>query len=242
VVMDNQRARLLVSQLGSVVEVADLVEEGPSLTHGGGWAQMRIQRQHDAHVLWHAGAVAQATQLAMDQFGARWLLVAGTPDVLVDYRNQLPPATAQRLAGEFKVMATATQSEIAAAAAPEQEQVEAREEMALVNWLIHESPGGKAAWGLSNVLAALGEGRVMTLAVLDTYRAPGGQCSASARLYSESEGTCADCGQELTPVEDVVDLALEQAHRQGAELELVRSPQARARLSENAPIAAKLRY
>jgi len=242
VVLDDQRARLLISQLGSIVEVADLIEAGPSLTRGGGWAQMRFQRQHDAHVLWHAGAVAHAAQLAMDRFGARWLLVAGTPDVLVDFRAQLASPAAQRLAGEFRVATTAASHEIAAAAAPLQKDVEAREEEAMVDWLLNEPPEGKAAWGLAAVLAALNESRVMTLVVADDFRSAGGACTDSGNLFAIAEGLCPDCGEALLPVEDVVDLALERAHRQGAELELVRSGEARTRLVQRVPIAARLRY
>lgn len=242
VVLDDQRARLFVSQLGSIVEVADLIEEGPSLTHGGGWAQMRLQRQHDAHVLWHAGAVAHATSLALEKFGAHWFLVAGTPDVLAEYRNQLAAPVAGRLAGEFRVMATASPSDVAAAAAPLQRDVEAREERSSVEGLAHEPPGGKAAWGLDATLTALSDGRVMELLVLDDYRSPGGLCADTSRLFAMSEGLCPDCGEAIVPVEDVVDLALERAHRSGAQIDLVRSPEAREMLAARAPIAARLRY
>jgi peptide subunit release factor 1 (eRF1) len=242
VVLDDKRARLFISQLGSIVEIADLIEEGPSLTHGGGWAQMRLQRQHDAHVLWHAGAVAHASALALEQFGARWMLVAGTPDVLVDFRNQISPPAAARMAGEFKVNTTVPASQVASAAAPLQRQVEAREESATVDRLSHAPPGGKAAWGLVDTLAALNDGRVLSLVVLDDFRSPGAVCGDTGRLYADAEGLCPDCGESLTPLPDVVDIALERAHRLGARLELVRSADARAQLAARAPIAAGLRY
>ena len=42
--------------------------------------------------------------------------------------------------------------------------------------------------------------------------------------------------------QQVVDLALERTHRQGGELEMVRSKRARDLLAQHAPIAARLRF
>jgi len=242
VVIDDNRARLFVSQLGSIIEVADLIEEGPGRHKQGGWAQMRFQRHRDAHVLWHAGAVAHATTLAMDRFGARWLLAAGTPDVMADFRDQLPSAMADRLAGEFKVSATASVSEIAAAAAPVQRETEAREELATIEQMREQPAGSRAVWGLADTLRAVNEFRVMTLAVQDDYRAPGGICVDDQQLTHHTEGLCPVCGEPLAFEDDIVDAALERAHNQGARLELVRSQRARDAMEGLQPIGALLRY
>ena len=69
--LDKRRARLFISQLGQLHEVADLFEDTPPRHKQGGWSQMRFQRHHEAHVLWHAGAVAHATSLLMERFEAR---------------------------------------------------------------------------------------------------------------------------------------------------------------------------
>ena len=53
---------------------------------------------------------------------------------------------------------------------------------------------------------------------------------------------CPTCGSDaLEAVEDVVELALEQALEQRAALELVRSDAARQLLAKRAPMAALLR-
>lgn len=242
VLLDDQRARLFVSQLGFIVEAADLIEEGPSQHKQGGWAQMRLQRHHDAHVLWHAGAVAHATTLAMEHFGARWLLVSGTPDVLADYRQQLPQAVTARLGGEFKAMVTAPAGDVAQAAATLQRKVEAREEVATIERVAEARSSGRGVWGLDDTLRALGEQRVMTLVAQHDYRAPGGMCVDSELLTPNTIGLCPQCGEPVTLVDDVVDMALERAYRQSAHLELVRSAAGLERLAEFEPIGALLRY
>jgi peptide subunit release factor 1 (eRF1) len=240
--VDNQRARLFVSQLGVTLEVADLFEDTPAHHHQGGWSQTRLQHHRDAHLQWHAGAVAQATALAMAHLSARWLLIAGTREALVDYRKALPPAVLQRLGGTFTVETIASPSAVAEAVAPLQREVEAREEWATVEALHNLPAGGARAVGLPEVIRRLAEGRVMKLVVLDDYRAPGGMCDGCHVLAAEPGGNCPVCGDPVTLVEDVVDVVLEEAFHQSATLELVRSEPARRRLAELAPIAALLRF
>jgi peptide subunit release factor 1 (eRF1) len=243
VLVDDQRARIFISQLGFIVEVADLVEEGSSYVDDqNGWARVRLQRQRDAHVQSHAGTVAHAASLAMDHFAARWMLLAGTPDVVVDVREQLPQAVASRLGGEFKVALAASTKDVAKAAAPIQRAVEAREELATIERLGNARSGGRGVWGLEDTLQAIGEGRVMTLVVQHDYRAPGGVCVDSGVLTANPTGLCPHCGEAVADVGDVVEMALERAYQQGADLEMVRSEAGLTRLGDYAPIGALLRF
>jgi peptide subunit release factor 1 (eRF1) len=242
VLLDAERARLFVSQLGFIDEVADLIGEAPAETHKGMYAEMRFQRQRDSHVLWHAGAVAHATALAMEQFGAKWLLVSGSSEVLADYRNSLPMPISQRLAATFSLPILASLSDVAVAVRPLQADVEAREELSTVERLEAEPAGGKASWGLSETLRAVSDGRVHTLVLVDDYHAPGGDCGDCGLVSADTAGNCSNCGKEIVAVDDVVDLALERAFQLSAGLELVRSEEARQRMLARAPIAALLRY
>ncbi len=242
VVLDAERARLFISQLGMIHEVADLIGEAATQTRKGMFAELRFERQRDSHVLWHAGAVAHATALGMEHFSAKWLLVAGSSEVLADYRKHLPAAVSQRLAAEFSMPIVSSPSEVARAVAPLQKEVEAREEQATLDRLEAEPAGGKAAWGLSETLRSVSTGRVQTLVVLDDYHAPGGECPDCGLVVADTAGGCSGCGQDLVVVDDVVDLALERAFQQSASLELLRSSDARTRMSAREPIAALLRY
>lgn len=238
VVMDERRARLFVSQLGSIQEVADIFEDTPKHHKQGGWSQMRFQRHHDAHVLWHAGAVAYATFLLMEKFNCRHLVVSGPPQALSEYRDHLPASVADRLAGEVNVPVDASIPEIAELIEPVQREAEADEELST----LREMQEASSVWGLADSLQALTEQRVMTLVVEDGYRAQGARCEQCGNLTS-GDDTCASCGGELEETDDVVELALEGALLQDAELELVRSDRAREELQKlGASIGAHLRY
>jgi peptide subunit release factor 1 (eRF1) len=83
---------------------------------------------------------------------------------------------------------------------------------------------------------------VLTLAVDDTFCKPGARCGACGRLRGTVASHCPACGSDATDaVDDVVELALEQALEQRAALELVRSGAARRLMTERGPIAALLR-
>jgi len=242
VLLDKQRARLFVSQLGFTEEVADIFEDVPGHHKQGGWSQMRFQRQHDARVMWHAGAVAHATELLMEQLEARHLLVSGPPEVLGEYRSHLSSAVAGLWAGEFGIPTEAPVDEVASAILPHQRRVEAEEEMQTIERLNDSISARRGVWGLAETLRAVLERRVRTLVVHDRYRAPGAECLRCRMLTANGSGSCPSCGNALEPIEDVVDALLENAVTQEAELELVRSDAARMKLPVGEPIGAILRF
>lgn len=242
VVLDKQRARLFVSQLGTVQEVADLFEDTPGHHKQGGWSQMRFQRHHDAHVLWHAGAVAEATDLLLERFEARHLLVSGPPEVKGEFRSALTPRARDRWAGEFTVGLEAGETEVEEAITPLRRSTESREELEAIETLNNSVSAGRAVWGLEGTLRAVREKRARLLVVHDRYRAPGSECRRCRLLLSSPEPACPACGGQLEPVEDLVDAILEEAVVQEAELELVWSNEARKLLPPGEPIGVLLRF
>jgi peptide subunit release factor 1 (eRF1) len=82
----------------------------------------------------------------------------------------------------------------------------------------------------------------MTLVVLDGYHAAGGECPGCGLAVVDTDGDCSVCGEPLSTVEDIVELALERAYRQSATLEIVRSDEARDLMQQQAPIGARLRF
>jgi len=241
VVLDKQRARLFVAQFGQITEVADMLEDIPKHHKQGGRSQMSLQRHHDAHVMWHAGAVAHATELLMDRFEARYLLVSGTREVLAEYRVHLAPAYVRRWMGDFTVPIEASSAEVAKTIDPLVHRAESKQEAETVSRLENSLPG-KGTWGLENTLLALEERRIQILIVHDQYRAPGQECMRCHTLFSMKPAACLGCGLELVHVADLVDAMLERAVIQEAELELVRSEDVRKRLPAEEPIGALFRF
>jgi Bacterial archaeo-eukaryotic release factor family 10 len=241
VVLDKHRARLFVAQFGQITEVADMVEDVPKHHKQGGRSQMSLQRHHDAHVMWHAGAVAHATELLMERFEARYLLVSGTRQVLGEYRVHLGPSYVRRWMGEFTLPIDASLAEVAKAIEPLEQRTEAKQEAATLARLENSIPG-KGTWGLENTLLALEERRIQLLLVHDQYRVPGRECMRCHMLLSDKPSVCPSCGGTLTAVPDLVDAMLERAVMQEAELELVRSDEVRKRLPVEEPIGALFRF
>jgi peptide subunit release factor 1 (eRF1) len=242
VVLDKQRARLFVAQLGHVVEVADIFEDTPRHHKQGGRSQMRLQRHHDAHVMWHAGAVAHATELLMERFETRYLLVSGTTQILAEYRVHLPPGLVRRWKGDFPVSIDASADEVARAVEPIERRVETEEETEAIARVNTAVPAGRGVWGLGKTLKAVDEKRVQLLVVHDRYRTPGRECVPCRMLLPPATAACPKCGKAVGDVEDVVDAILERAVTQEAELELVRSNEARRLLPPGEPIGGLLRF
>jgi len=242
VLLDKRRARLFVGQHGSIFEVLDLWEDTPPHQKQGGWSQMRFQRQHDAHVMWHASAVGQATALLVDRFAAKHVLVSGTKEVLVEYKEHLPALAANRLDGTFSVPIDTRAKEIREAIRPLREQVEAREEESTIREIQEAISSGRGIWGIEDTLRALVEQRVMKLVVDDHYHAVGGECLHCGMMSIQDAGDCRSCGNPLAIADDIVDIALERALDQEAELELIRSRGALELLEGAAPIGALLRF
>ena len=203
---------------------------------------MRFQRHHDAHVLWHAGAVAHATALMMERFEARYLLASGPAEVFAEYKEHLPSALAQRLEAHFAVPIDAAHGDIAEVIAPYQSEVEEREEVATIERLNQAISGGRALWGLDETLAVLSEGRVRALVVEDGFRVPGHECRQCGRLGPAEMTDCPNCRLSMKVVDDIVDVALERALLQDATLEIVRSERGRSALEGVAQIGVILRY
>lgn len=99
-----------------------------------------------------------------------------------------------------------------------------------------------SVWGIRPTLDALYQRRVMTLAVDDVFGKSGARCSECGRLLEAISDSCPGCGSNaVEAVEDVVEMAIEQALEQRAALELVRSGVARRLMGERGTMAALLR-
>lgn len=106
-------------------------------------------------------------------------------------------------------------------------EAERKAELALVDQLEDAHGTGWAVNGIKPVLKALAEGKLRTLLVNADHEAPGFRCASGRLTLTERE--CASDGK-ATPVVDVLDEALEEALRQRVNVEVVRSPEAAARV------------
>jgi len=97
--------------------------------------------------------------------------------------------------------------------------------------------GMGTGWALNGVTATLGalaRGQVRTLLVDSTAERPGFRCR-DGRLTVSSDG----CDGDADPIPDVLDEAIEEALRQGAQVDVVEDPDVQTRVAE---LACLLRF
>jgi len=101
------------------------------------------------------------------------------------------------------------------------------------------SKGGFAIKGIDNVLQAIPAGACQLLVTDDNYYMPGYVCKDCAYLSLKPE-SCAFCGKEALPVEDVIEEAMEEVLLQRGEIKYITT--GHPRIEEISHISAFLRY
>ncbi len=244
VVLDKRRARFFEGFLGHLAEREDLelASDAATLERDGDRGRAgdkRTARRADEAVNRLFKEVNQTIAEVLENREYRQLLLGGAKGALDAFLGQLPPFLAERLGGNFNCDVNATISQVGqevGLAQPAARRV--RQERLLATLADNLGPGGQAATGLNQVLAALHAGQVHTLFVRRGYMAGGGSCPSCGRMRHVS-GKCPLCGEEMTPVSDVVNMAVARALESGATLEQIEGD---SRLDEFGEIAALLRY
>jgi peptide subunit release factor 1 (eRF1) len=244
ILLDGKRARFFKCFLGSADEVPEaeiLGEAGPSLEGGsqGRTGDSHLSRKSDQARTRYLKEVAAQARGLMESAGYEHLVLGGSRAAVEDIKEQLHPYLEQRLAGEFVLDVGAGASQVAQEVGQAlQEARRVRQEALLANLADNLGPGGQAATGLNQVLGALFEGKVHTLFVRRGLTAHGGSCPSCGRLRHVA-GMCPICNQAMTPVDDVVNLAVAGALVGGARLEQIEGD---SPLDELGGVAALLRY
>lgn len=244
VVLDKRRARFFEGFLGHLVEREDLEitnEAAPVERDGdrGRAGDTRTARRADEAVSRLFKEVNHTIAEVFDKKDCQQLMVGGARGALDAFLGQLPQFLSERLGGSFQCEAGASLNQISkevGATQPAARRV--RQERLLATLADNLGPGGQAATGLNQVLGALHAGQVHTLFIRRGFMASGGSCPSCGRLRHMS-GKCPLCGEEMTQVSDVVNLALARAIESGATLEQIEGD---SKLDELGEIAALLRY
>ena len=235
---DRQRARVLVSELGELIELDGLVD-GP--THGDPGHHDRGDLAHAVEAATHSH-LRRAAETAWQQFQERSFdhLVVGAPDAVVgDLVTLLHPYLRQRFAGRIPVGPGATASEVRAEVAAVERRVEREREAAVVGRLRQEARSGRrGVVGLAATLDALNQRRVERLVVSAGYAEEGWRCAASGVLAAVGPHSPVD-GRRMDRVEDVVADAVHAAIGQGCRVDICTG---NADLDVMGRIGALLRY
>jgi peptide chain release factor subunit 1 len=221
-IVDRARARILVTTLGEIEEVTDILDEVPGQHDQGGWAQRRLQRHIEDHVLRHLKRVADAVLRLHQRRGFDHLLLAGPDEVVGELERDLHDYVRRTVAGRLPLAMSASLPEILERVMDVERDLEARREREAVERVVGEAAArtGRAVGGLSETLDALERGRVDTLVVSADLQAQGVRCRSCGHVAMEGD-RCPACGSGTESAPDLVEEAVEMALRQRCRVETV---------------------
>lgn len=186
----------------------------------------------------HLRRAAAEVDGAVRSWPARQLILGGPDESLAELEALLNPTTRDLVIGRVGVRVAAPTEEIVSAAHAVAERAERDREVVLVEEVRQRAAGARGGVvGLEATLAALVEQRVGTLLVRDGYSVPGASCPACGHIGLDP-GQCPVCGTTNVELEDVVDVAIELAVTQDADVEFCKSTE----LDRFGGIAAIERY
>ncbi len=241
--VNREHARFFAISLGEIVEFSRDLPPTPARQKQGGWSAARYQRHVDALALQNLKQAAQLVDEFYKSQSCSKLLLAGTEELVAQFRPLLPKALQKRIIGEFPMDLHAPSSVVFEKARDIQERVEREQELAEVENLCAaaQKKNPTATLGLSDTLNALMQGQVLRLVAAADYAAPGVACEHCGFLSVEALTICPLCGSSMRGVEGMVDLAVHKAVESGSQVEIVRGAAA-AKLNEWGAIGAMLRF
>jgi peptide subunit release factor 1 (eRF1) len=153
----------------------------------------------------------------------------------------LPRSLATRVVGEFAGELYASDADILGCVRGIEEQAERTYEAALVTDILERAPKGeRAVTGWDGTLAALSEGRVHRLVLIEGETAAGYACPEGHFVTKRHSELCPLCEEPLWPVDDLAARAARLAMATDADVEFVRG-EAAGMLGRHG-VAAILRY
>jgi peptide chain release factor subunit 1 len=237
--VDYEKARIFLLQLGRVEEVKDVWDEVPGRHDQGGRSQMRMQRHVDDHRRQHLKHVADTLFRLWKARGFENLLLAGPGEAHRELEADLHEYLRRRVRARIALPMTASTLDVHARTLHVEEDLEREAERSMVQRLVEGAAAGTAVTGLADTLAALSEGRAGTLAVRRDLREPGARCEACGRLSDDAGVRCPACGGRMGAIPDVVEVAVATAYGQGCRVETVMAGEG---LADLGGIGALLRF
>jgi peptide chain release factor subunit 1 len=222
--VDQQRARMFVFQLGELVDHSELFDAKPRDYDSIGEHDLVGYDKAKHHVdelvaqhLRHAAIVA----FEVFQHHGFERLTLGAPDALIHtVETMLHPYLRERVCDRIHVPVTASVDEIQKAAMTVESQVERQREAVLVSKLREAvARDNRGVAGLDGTLLALVERRVDVLFVSAGYSETGWRCERCGYLCHKGP-RCPVDGEAMTHVDDVVEEAVDVALGQSCRVEV----------------------
>lgn len=247
-VVDKQGARFFYFHLGELREQEGILGENVRHTKRGGGSQSPGRRGGTAGQTNYAEEVAERNFKEAAESAARFftennvrrILIGGTEENTVLFRNHLPKAWQSLVVGVFPMSMTASHSEVLERSMQIGRQAELKRETKLVEAVITRAAKGRGAVvGLDDTLSAIHEGRTQTLLIREGLREPGYRCVKCGFITAQTIDHCPFCGGAVEEIPDVVELAVRKVMQSAGEVEVLHDD---VGLGKHGHIGALLRY
>jgi len=211
-VVDRQRARMLVLEQGLIIDRSELFDLLPRHDDDrGDWDKDHVRDHTAALALAHVRRGAQGAFSLYQERPFDHLVVVAPPELAPAVERELHTYLRERIAARVTLPTNTTIAEIQAAALAVAAEVERGKEAATVQRLRERVGAGTGAVaGLEPVISALGERRVETLVVSEGYETPGWRCWVCAQVATKGR-RCPTCAGDMVRVDDVIEEAVEVA-------------------------------
>jgi peptide subunit release factor 1 (eRF1) len=219
--VDHRRLRVLRVELGEVTELPGALDREARAVDTSielGSFERHTEDVTRAHYR-HAAALVER---ALADWPADRLIVGGPDDGVAGLEAHLPPSIRGKIIGRAGVRASANLREVADAVAGIEDAAERRRQAEVVEELRQRTASGRrGVVGLEATLDSLAQRRAGTLVVSDGFSAPGARCPTCSWRGVDVR-RCPSCGSTTVEIDDVVELAVDEAAAQGAKVELCR--------------------
>lgn len=218
---DKQRTRMMVYELGELVDSDEAFDELPRQEDDGRSIRKDGVRDHvQALAHQHLKQAADVAFRVLQAGRFDRLIIGAPPEIANELEALLHPYLKERLVARCHIRSDASLEEVRQAALEVEADVERRKEAEVVTRL-RDAVGARSRGvaGLDDTLRALVERRVDVLLVSSEYAAPGWRCNGCGWIGRVGR-TCAVCASEMQAVDDVVEEAIEEAIAQSCEVEV----------------------
>jgi peptide chain release factor subunit 1 len=208
--VDRQRARMFVFELGSLMEHTEMLEplERQGEDVRGERIKTRVDHQRDEQAQQHLRRAARLAFEVYQRVGFDRFILGAPVDVATDLERVLHPYLRGRLVDRVSVAVNASDDDIRRAALEVAERVERKQEAELAASLRDATATGRGVKGLGPTVDAVNTHRVDTLVVSASYTAEGWRCVPCGSLALVGR-RCKSCGSDMTHVDDLVEEAVE---------------------------------
>jgi peptide subunit release factor 1 (eRF1) len=146
--------------------------------------------------------VVEALAAGLEEWPARWIVLAGESETVAAVRDRLPPALRATVAGTVRAAWHEPAAAIAARADETVRRVEAESaRQAIAQAVTDAAKGQRAVSGVDDTLAAAARAAVRRLFVLRSFAETGRACTACGALSRGEGPACPVCHGRTRPVE-----------------------------------------